>query len=422
MKKTFTSAIGGISILLLALLVSGLAFAMPHAASAHTSNVSLLQRDLAGLSYLSMSGVDGIYGPETTNAVRHFQSDNSLQVDGDAGPQTMGTLQNKVKAVQHVARVTADGDYGPNTILGVERYQSRHGLEVDGIAGPQTMGAMAIPRIVGETSSGSSDVRLLQRDLAGLAYLPMSGIDGIYGPQTTDAVLSFQSDNGLVIDGIAGPQTMGALENKVEAVQSTAGTSVDGDYGPLTTAAVEKYQRIHRLEVDGIAGPQTMHSMRISRESGGNRQSGGAIPNPPHLSGSTRDKIVQAARSQLGIHEWGDNCNPYGPCEYWCALFASWTWRQAGINFSTAFSGDFYYYGLNHHTLHNRLSNPEPGDAILFGTGPQNVSTSVHVGIIVQVLSNGEVISIEGNYSNQVMQVGPYLPLARGAYAIVSPD
>ncbi|MBN0047152.1 peptidoglycan-binding protein [Streptomyces actuosus] len=44
-----------------------------------------------------LSGVDGIYGPQTTESVRHFQSDNGLDVDGDAGPRTMTSLTAKVQ-------------------------------------------------------------------------------------------------------------------------------------------------------------------------------------------------------------------------------------------------------------------------------------------------------------------------------------
>ena len=412
------------SLVLLIALASTFLLSPLWSVSAATSNVGMLQRDLAGLSYMPMSGIDGIYGPNTTDAVRHFQSDNGLQVDGDAGSQTMGALTNKVKEVQRAAASGADGDYGPNTIAAVKNYQSAHNLEVDGVAGPQTMGAMNILRLVGSTSGSTSDVKFLQRDLAGLGYLSMAvDIDGVFGPRTRNAVLSFQSDSDIQVDGIAGPQTMGALTNKVKEVQRAAGTGADGDYGPNTIAAVKNYQSAHGLGVDGIAGPQTMAAMKIAREVGGGSggSPSGGSPNPVQVSGSTRDKIVQAARSQLGVHEWGNNCNPYGPCEAWCALFASWTWRQAGINFSTAFSGNFYYYGQDHGTLHSGLSNPQPGDAIVFGSGPQNTSTSVHVGIIEQVLSNGQVISIEGNESNQVKRVGPYSPSGRGAYAIVSP-
>src|SRR5436305_10728211 len=77
-------------------------------ASAASNDVQLGQRDLAGLSYMPMSGVDGIYGPKTSASVRQFQNDNGLTVDGIAGPQTVSALTNKVKQVQHAAKTTAD--------------------------------------------------------------------------------------------------------------------------------------------------------------------------------------------------------------------------------------------------------------------------------------------------------------------------
>ena len=43
-------------------------------------------------SYLGSAGVDGIYGRDTAAAVKAYQQDNGLQVDGIAGNQTLGKL------------------------------------------------------------------------------------------------------------------------------------------------------------------------------------------------------------------------------------------------------------------------------------------------------------------------------------------
>ncbi|MFD7626577.1 peptidoglycan-binding protein [Streptomyces sp. NPDC059851] len=405
-------------------LVAGLV--LGPAQTAQAADVPLLQRGLAGLSYLPMSGVDGVAGPQTAESVRHFQSDNGLEVDGQAGPLTMAALLAKVKQVQSAAGTGADGDYGPATLSAVRAYQSARDLDVDGIAGPQTMGAMGIDRITASGQGTSSNTRLLQRNLAGLGYLPLSGVDGVYGPITKNAVLSFQSDNDIAVDGIAGPQTNGTLAAKVKQVQSAAGTPADGDYGPATLSAVRSYQAARNLEVDGIAGPQTMAAMGIAREIGtttpGGQPSGGT-PSLPPLTGSVRDKIVQAARHELdrGVREWGNNCNPYGACEAWCAHFASWTWQQAGINYHTAFTGNFYYYGRDHGTLTTdvRNSNPQPGDVVLFGTGPSSTSTSTHIGVVERNNGDGTVTTIEGNYQDRVARV--IRPLNRGIYAVVAP-
>ncbi|MBR7832063.1 peptidoglycan-binding protein [Actinospica durhamensis] len=42
----------------------------------------------------------------------------------------------------------------------------------------------------------------------------------------------------------------------------SAGLSVDGSYGPLTSSAVETYQSDHGLSVDGLVGPDTGGSIK----------------------------------------------------------------------------------------------------------------------------------------------------------------
>lgn len=68
---------------------------------------------------------------------------------------------------------------------------------------PPVRGGSGAPRS-GETLS-------LQRKLAALGYLPESGVDGIAGYQTEQAVMAFQAWEGLERDGVAGPATKGEL-------------------------------------------------------------------------------------------------------------------------------------------------------------------------------------------------------------------
>ncbi|WP_419892798.1 peptidoglycan-binding protein [Oceanobacillus kimchii] len=207
------------------------------------------------------NGVDGIYGANTEDAVRRYQIMNGLTVDGIAGPQTLASLGlsggdpgspnsptlregdsgENVRLLQqalvdnnfypniHAANYGVDGIYGPNTKDAVRRFQIMNGLTVDGIAGPQTLSALGISG-GGSGSSGNSGsyrgtlrvgdrgdaVRLLQEALVDNNFYPDRnapnyGIDGIYGPNTEDAVRRYQIMNGLTVDGIAGPQTLASL-------------------------------------------------------------------------------------------------------------------------------------------------------------------------------------------------------------------
>lgn len=60
--------------------------------------------------------------------------------------------------------------------------------------------------------SSGEEVRSLQKDLSSIGYDTI-GVDGIFGPNTYNAVVKFQKGLGLIQDGIVGPQTKSALSN-----------------------------------------------------------------------------------------------------------------------------------------------------------------------------------------------------------------
>ena len=66
--------------------------------------VADVQKALIALGYpLPKHGVDGIRGPETVDAVKKFQGDNGLTVDGDPGPATVAKLNDVLKSKPDVA-------------------------------------------------------------------------------------------------------------------------------------------------------------------------------------------------------------------------------------------------------------------------------------------------------------------------------
>ncbi|WP_317995391.1 peptidoglycan-binding protein [Vulcanimicrobium alpinum] len=133
-------------------------------------------------------------------------------------------------------------------------------------------------------SAGSTgdDVRRVQRLLVMMKLLDYTGIDGIFGPQTTASVQTFQQSSGLTADGIVGPATWSALPADPRTPQLAAGSSgpavsalqtgllayggagsatdpgpIDGIFGPQTTAAVKAYQSARGTYADGIVGDAT---------------------------------------------------------------------------------------------------------------------------------------------------------------------
>ena len=126
---------------------------------------------------------------------------------------------------------------------------------------------------------------------------------------------------------------------------------------------------------------------------------------------------MRVAESQVGQgeHPPGSDCTIYGPCEEWCSLFAAWVWQHAGVALpgSTAlygYSGSLYTWAREHGgKVLPPSARPAPGDAVFYGTGP---SESAHVGIVAQVLPDGEIVTVEGNYDGRVTRVGPFSPAA----------
>ena len=108
----------------------------------------------------------------------------------------------------------ADGIFGPRTASAVRAFQDDLGIAVDGVVGAQTLGRLAVAAsgdssVVGFGSTGQR-VRDAQRLLASLGFNP-GPADGVFGPRTLDAVLSFQREEGLAVDGLGGPITLGRL-------------------------------------------------------------------------------------------------------------------------------------------------------------------------------------------------------------------
>lgn len=131
-------------------------------------------------------------------------------------------------------------------------------------------------------------VRDLQHRLSGAGHAVPSGESGSFGPETEQAVRSFQTRRAVRVDGVVGPETWAALVESgftlgdrllyqrspnlrgddVATLQRTlnrlgfdAGRE-DGILGPETGGALREFQRNAGLSVDGIAGPATLESFK----------------------------------------------------------------------------------------------------------------------------------------------------------------
>ena len=149
----------------------------------------------------------------------------------------------------------------------------------------------------------------------------------------------------------------------------------------------------------------------------------------PGAGANARAAIVQAAGAEVGQAEQppGSNDSPriaeyraatagsgVGP---WCAYFASWAARQAGVPLGEQGQGfgavsAVWDWAQRTGRALGAGSTPQPGDLIVWG--------SRHIGIVESVDPSGAIHTIEGNSSDAVSR-RTYGPDGGGATGYVRP-
>ena len=215
---------------------------------------------------------------------------------GDQGDAVLD-LQRRLSLIGY----STDGDaheFGAVTEAALRRFQSDRGLVVDGVCGLQSWNALVeADHRLGERllyyrspMMRGDDVAELQQRLGRLGFDPQ-WVDGILGPRTESAVRQFQHNVGLRDDGVVGRDTVDALDrvgrrttndvtvaevrehdrlrhqpNRVEGRRI-----VVGDTGelPVIAQALARHLRQAGAEVLSFSTPDLGHQARTSNQWGG---------------------------------------------------------------------------------------------------------------------------------------------------------
>lgn len=163
--------------------------------------------------WLKLSSGRWVYGPYTThNRETPVGTGNRLRKVNT--PQN-GCLNARVgPGIQHAAVMCVRNDAALKAVTQVQGdwLQLSSGRWV---YGPYTASIQAAPPAQGTggrsvilMGSRGDTVKAVQTKLVELKYgVGSGGLDGIYGPDTKQAVEAFQKANGLTVDGIVGPAT-----------------------------------------------------------------------------------------------------------------------------------------------------------------------------------------------------------------------
>ena len=215
-----------------------------------SDEVLLLQQRLAIAGFSMGRSVNGVFDTSTAAAVADFQASRGLSVDGICGPHTWTALQEA------------------GWVLGERRL------------------SLCQPMLRGD------DVAELQLRLGSLGF-DAGRVDGIFGPDTAEAVREFQLNSGLTSNGVCGETTTGALARMSARVV------------PATVAAVRERAKLQqaprRLTERHIIIASTTSTVAVAGElATGLRRSGATVSEACNWTESKR--VSEANRLEVDVY------------------------------------------------------------------------------------------------------------------------
>lgn len=275
--------------------------------SVSSKTIEQVQTMLKALDFYA-GDITGKAGEKTEAAVRAFQKQYGLTVDGIIGKATLSKL-NSVYAAHQAGDTSA-------------------------AAKPETAASVASSESTSQSIS-SGTIRQVQEKLASLGFYT-GEVTGNAGSKTTAAIKEFQKTYGLTADGIAGSATLKKLDEvynasktsaptKTETAPATAVTrgvststvrkvqqelkdlgfytgEVTGNAGAKTSDAIRAFQEKYGLTADGILGTATLSKLdEVYNASKKSAATETAAPAQSNVSSSTIRQVQEKLKA-LGLY------------------------------------------------------------------------------------------------------------------------
>ena len=211
-----------------------------------------VQRVLNDLGY-SAGPVDGLMGGKTRNAIRAYQTDNSLPASGEPSLNLYGHLQNSyaehfaqpvapAASTQMIAEIQGllrqrgydvpefTGTVDARTATAIRSYQTDANLPADGVPSSTLLANLKIGTdSTASTGLSRAQIAQLQGELSDRGYDP-GPQDGIVGPKVRTAIRTYQTDAGLPATGEATTNLLAHIQSAaVDANAGEPGNSGSGD-------------------------------------------------------------------------------------------------------------------------------------------------------------------------------------------------
>ena len=211
-----------------------------------------------------------------------------------------------------------DGVFGKQTQNAVRRFQEENGLIVDGCLAKSTVDLLksgTCDPFVFTVGTEGTDVQHIQERLAYYGYLGKSQVTGYYGDKTQAAVKSFQSRNGIKADGAVGYKTIQVLLRD-DAKKAPATPK------PATPKPTKKPSTSSKPTATPKPGT-TPKPTATPKPDDGDTGSGSTIN-----YGQGIEAFIRIAESKLGCRYVR---GAKGPNSFDCSGFVYWCLNQAGV-------------------------------------------------------------------------------------------
>lgn len=230
--------------------------------------------------------VDGQPSEELTEAIKTFQSNNDLGVDGKAGRQTMAKLN--AQAITKIQRYFNEkglledaptGTLGPKTRRIIMNLRKDHKLpDTD----PHQLDIGILLIVLGDMNNQDyvktyleilEQQRILkEKTQSAQEYLTALGffngkIDGLQGKATNEAIENFKKESKLKVNEELTDDLFKAFKKAtVRRIQSELAKlgyklKADGLMGPTTKKTIEKFQKRYSHKVTGEPDLETLHQI-----------------------------------------------------------------------------------------------------------------------------------------------------------------
>ncbi len=156
----------------------------------------------------------------------------------DEDPLRSGPIDHVAEPAQWATTALVSAEFDKSVEQAVRQFQHQRGITVDGIVGPETfrrleearwrLGDRILSYAAAHPTVGE-DVLELQQRLNAIGF-PSGREDGHLGPQTDAAIREFQRNTGIPSDGVCGPATFRALGQLKRTVGRQSGQAVREKY------------------------------------------------------------------------------------------------------------------------------------------------------------------------------------------------